>query len=138
MSKTTLARDKQVPLCLVEVGAGLTLVVAPSVLTTLLVGTQLDTPTALIVGRVAGIALLSLVIACWVARTDALNPVARGLVAGMLLYNAGIVALLVHADTSLGLTGVLQWPAILIHGALAVWCVICFLNKGPASDRQQG
>ena len=115
---------------LVEVGAGLTLVVAPSVLTTLLVGTQLDTPTALIVGRVAGIALLSFVIACWVARTDTLSPVARGLVAGMLLYNVGVVTLLVHADTALGLTGVLLWPAILIHGALAAWCVVCLLSKG--------
>ena len=84
---------------LIEVAAGLTLVVAPSKLTTLLVGTQLDTPTALIVGRVAGIALLSFVIACWVARTDTLSPVARGLVAGMLLYNVGVVTLLVHADT---------------------------------------
>ena len=110
---------------LVEVGAGLTLVVAPSVLTTLLVGTQLDTPTALIVGRVAGVALLSLVIACWVARNDAQSPVARGLVAGMLLYNVGVVTLLLYAGTALGLAGVLLWPAILIHGALAVWCVIC-------------
>jgi hypothetical protein len=113
---------------LVEVGAGLTLVVAPSELTTLLVGTQLDTPTALIVGRVAGVALLSLVIACWMARTDAQSSVARGLVAGMLLYNAGVVTFLVHAGTALGITGVLLWPAILIHGALAVWCVICVAN----------
>lgn len=115
---------------LVEVGAGLTLAVAPSALTTLLVGTQLETPTALIVGRVAGIALLSLVIACWVASYDARNPVAKGLVAGMLLYNAGVVSLLLYAVTALDLTGALLWPAIFIHVALAVWCVVCLLNTG--------
>jgi hypothetical protein len=115
---------------LVEVGAGLILAVSPTVLTTLLLGTQLDNPTALIVGRVAGIALLSLVIACWMARNDAQNPVAKGLVAGMLLYNAGVVTLLLHAGTALGLTGILLWPAILIHAALALWCVICLLSKG--------
>jgi hypothetical protein len=115
---------------LVEFGAGLTLAVAPSALTTLLVGTQLETPTALIVGRVAGIALLSLVIACWVASHDARSPVAKGLVAGMLLYNSGVVSLLLYAATALDLTGALLWPGILIHGALAVWCVVCLLNAG--------
>jgi hypothetical protein len=115
---------------LVEVGAGLTLAVAPSALTTLLVGTRLETPTALIVGRVAGIALLSLVIACCVASYDARNPVAKGLVAGMLLYNAGVVSLLLYAVTALDLSGALLWPAILIHGALAVWCTVCLLNTG--------
>jgi hypothetical protein len=59
---------------MVEVGAGLTLLVAPSALTMLLIGTQLNTPTALIVGRVAGVALLALVIACWLARDDAHGP----------------------------------------------------------------
>ena len=115
---------------LVEVGAGLTLVVAPSALTTLLVGTQLETPTALVVGRVAGVALLSLVIACCVGSNDAQSPVAKGLVAGMLLYNAGVVSLLLHAGIALGLTGHLLWPAILVHAALAVWCVVCLLSKG--------
>ena len=63
-----------------------------------------------------------------VARNDAQSVVARGLVAGMLLYNAGVVTL--HAGMALGLTGVLLWPAILIHGALALWCAVSLLNKG--------
>ena len=50
----------------------------------------------------------------------------------MLLYNAGVETLLLHAGTALGLAGVLLWPAILIHGALAVWCVICLTNLGAA------
>jgi hypothetical protein len=116
---------------LVEVGAGLTLLVAPSALTTLLVGTQLDTPTALTVGRVAGVALLALVIACWVARHDAHSLVAKGLVAGMLLYNAGVVSLLVYAGTALGLTGEGLWPAILVHAVLGIWCVVGLASKGP-------
>jgi hypothetical protein len=116
---------------LVEVGAGLTLLIAPSALTTLLIGTQLDTPTALIVGRVAGVALLALVIACWVASHDAHSPVAKGLVAGMLLYNVGVVSLLAYAGTVLSLTGEGLWPAILAHAALGAWCVVCLVSKGP-------
>jgi hypothetical protein len=115
----------------VEVGAGLTLLVAPSALASLLIGTQLDTPTGLIVGRVAGVALLALVIACWVARHDAHSLVAKGLVAGALFYNLGVVSLLLYADTSLGLTGKWLWPAILVHAALAVWCVVGLVSKGP-------
>jgi hypothetical protein len=109
----------------VEVGAGLVLGIAPSVLTKLLFGTELETTTAIIAGRVAGIALLSLVVACWIARSDTQSPVARGVVAGMLLYNAGIVALLLAAGMAPGLAGVLLWPAVAVHAALAVWCVVC-------------
>lgn len=115
---------------LVEVGVGLILGLAPSVMTRLLFTSQLDTPTAVIVGRVAGIALLSLLIACWVARNDIPSVVARGVVAGMLLYNASIVALLLAAAMAPSLTGVLLWPALVVHAALAVWCVVCLSMKG--------
>jgi hypothetical protein len=65
---------------LVEAGAGFILVVAPAVLTTLLFGTQIESPMGMIAGRVAGVALLSLVIACWVARSDARSLAVKGLV----------------------------------------------------------
>ena len=114
---------------LVEVGAGLILGIGPSVLTKLLFGTELETTTAIMAGRVAGIALLSLVIACWTARNDTQSPGARGVVAGMLLYNAGVVALLLAAGMAHGLTGALLWPALVIHAAMAVWCVVCLSLK---------
>lgn len=118
---------------LVEVGAGLVLLVSPSALTKLLFGTQLDAPTALISGRVAGAALLALVLACWLARNDAQSLVAKGLVAGMLLYNTGVVALLLYAGTASALAGVGLWPAVLIHLLLAAWCIALLRVSGTAA-----
>jgi len=43
------------------------------------------------------VALLALGVACWLAREDAASRAAKGLVAAMLLYNIGVVAVLVLA-----------------------------------------
>lgn len=120
---------------LVEMGAGLALVVSPPVLTTILFGTTPETPTALITGRIAGIALLSLVTACWIARNDPASVAATGVVGGMLLYNLGVVVSLFYAGTCEGLVGVGLWPAVVTHALLAVWCVACLGSKriSPAS-----
>src|SRR4029450_4066547 len=106
---------------LAETGVGLLLLLSPPLVSGLLLGASLDAPAALIVGRIAGAALVSLGVACWLARDDGLSLALRGLIAAMLLYNCAAAAILAHAGAVVGLVGVLIWPAVALHAALAVW-----------------
>jgi len=87
---------------------------------------------ALVVCRLAGAWLLSFGGACWRARNDGPNRALRGLVAAMLLYNCAAVAVLANAGAGVRLVGVLMWPAVALHSALAVWCIACMRN-GPVN-----
>jgi hypothetical protein len=108
-----------------ETATGLALLGLPLLVVSLLLGGSLDTPAALVVARVTGAALLSLGVACWLARNDEKSRAAAGLVAAMLLYNVAAVAVLVHAGVGLGLPGIGLWPTVVLHAALAVWCIAC-------------
>ena len=70
---------------LIEFGAGLALIAMPSVVATLLLGARLDTPVASTVARVAGVALLAIATACWLARDDGHSRAARGLACAMAI-----------------------------------------------------
>lgn len=105
----------------IELGAGLTLLVAPAVVIRLLFGSEVDVFPATSIARVTGAALLSLGTACWWARHDERTEASRGLVGALLVYNAAVAALV--SVGVLGDLGPLQWSAIVLHAALAIWCV---------------
>jgi hypothetical protein len=122
---------------LAEAGVGLPLLLSPPLVAGLLLGVSLDAPAALIVGRIAGAALLSLGVACWLARDDGPSSARRGLVTAMLLYNCAAGAVLAHAGASVRLVGVLMWPAVALHAVLAVWCIAC-MRSGSANASTAG
>jgi hypothetical protein len=113
----------------VEATLGLALVASPSAPVSLLLGTELETPTATAVGRVAGVALLSLGTACWLGRRDQPERAATTLIVPMLLYNAGAVAILAFADFGSGLRGVALWPALALHVGIATWGTACLRTR---------
>jgi|SRR5271170_335419 len=118
----------------IEAGAGLALLFFPSVTVELLLGAPLKAPASLAVARVGGTALLALGIACWLARDDTQSPTARGLVAAMVVYNLGIVVVLGTAGIRSLPAGFVLWPAaVLLHGAMAAWCILS-LVRGKARD----
>jgi hypothetical protein len=113
----------------IEIVTGIALLTIPAMLAPTLLGAVLDTPAGLIVARIAGAALISLGVACWLARKDTQSRAARGVVTAMLLYNIGAVAVLAYAGMGLKLSGIGLWPAILLHTALTAWCVACLRTK---------
>jgi hypothetical protein len=114
---------------MIEIGAGLALMALPSEMAMLLLGSSLDAPAALTVARVAGAALIALGTACWLARCDGVSRAVTGLVAAILVYNLGAVAVLAYGGIGLGLTGVALWPAVVLHAGMAVWCIKLVAGK---------
>jgi uncharacterized membrane protein YdjX (TVP38/TMEM64 family) len=112
-----------------EAGTGFALLAIPSMVAALLLGTSLDSPAGLAVARVAGVALLALGVACWLARHDWQSRAAKGLVGAMVLYNAAIAAVLVYAFIGGELSGIGLWPVVVVHALMTIWCVMLLLNR---------
>ena len=91
-----------------EAATGLALLIVPSLVGRLLLGHEL-TGTAIIVARVTGIALIGLGVACWPGPPRV----------GMLVYTAIVAAYLAYLGIAAGSSGILLWPAVVVHVILA-------------------
>jgi len=107
----------------IEAGAGLALLLIPTVAVSALLGAPLDTATGFVAARIAGAALVALAIACWQARNGERGSSATGVVEAMSFYNFVGAIVLVYAGTRLDLRSALLWPAIVLHLVLGAWCV---------------
>ena len=114
---------------LLEAAAGFGLAASPSLLISLLLGSPLDTRSESVVGRLAGLALLTLGLLCWLARNDQQNRVTAGPVAALLFYNVAVATLLAYARLGLGLSGIGLWPTVALHAGLALWCIACLRTR---------
>lgn len=114
---------------MLEAATGLGMLAFPSVVATLILGLALDSGVARVIARVAGIAILALATACWLARQDGQSRATRGLASAMVLYNAGVIVMLVYGALDLGVSGIALWPILLVHAAMCAWCVTWLLAK---------
>src|SRR4051795_13603910 len=111
---------------IIEAATGLGLIAVPAIVVRLLLGAEIS-GASIPLGRVAGVALLALGVACWLARDDGKSRAARGLVITMLFYNIAVAVLLADADIGMGLHGLALWPAVILHAVMAIWCAASLL-----------
>jgi hypothetical protein len=124
-----LVRTLLIVTALFEIATGFALAISPSLPVSLLLGSPLDTSSGSVVGRLAGVALLTLGLVCWRARNDDQSRVTCGPVVAMLFYNVAAATLLVYARLGLRLSGVCLWPAAVLHAVLALWCIACLRSR---------
>jgi hypothetical protein len=102
---------------LVEAAAGFILVIAPGLFASLIFGSDLA-ETGILVARLAGIALLTVALACWPANRTLTPP--TNVVRALVFYN--VVVAIYLADVAIGpkLSGPLLWPVVALHALLAL------------------
>ena len=101
-----------------EAATGVAMFVVPSIVGRLLLGDELA-GAALTVARVAGIALIGLGIACWPGPP----------LVGMLTYSILVALYLAYLGLTDGATGVLLWPAVVVHMILSGLLIYCFVTR---------
>ena len=123
---------------LAEGSIGLGLLLLPSVPLALLLGLESAAVEAVLVGRIAGAALVAIATASWAAKAEALNPAVFGLLSGILIYNTLVLILLVYASALLKMAGVLLWPTVVAHAVLAVWGALLLFRGEIGDSRRAG
>jgi hypothetical protein len=126
--KSRVNMPLQTVAAIIEAGAGLALLVLPSFTASLLLGTPLESAAAMSLARVGGAAIVALAIVCSLCR-DVRSPASQGVVVALLFYNLAVAGVLAFAGFGHDLHGVLLWPAVIFHIAMAVWCVATFLRS---------
>jgi hypothetical protein len=105
-----------------EAATGLALLILPSLVVRLLLGAELA-GVANPVARVLGIALLALGVCCWPGSTA---------LCGMLTYGAFVTVYLAYLGLVGGSTGILLWPAVVLHALLtALLARVWFQSRTP-------
>jgi len=107
---------------IIEAATGLGLIVVPAMVVRLLLGGEIS-GASIPLGRVAGVALLALGVACWFASYEVQNRAARGVASAMMLYNVGVILVLGAAGLQSRPVGIALWPAVILHAAMSAWCV---------------
>ena len=108
-----------------EAATGLALMVVPALVGRLLLGVELF-GIAVVIGRVTGIALIALGVACWPGRTALCGMLTYSVLATLYLLFLGIRGLWV---------GPLLWPAVVLHAIMAILLGGAWLMS-PKTDRQ--
>ena len=114
---------------LAEILIGILLVFFPNFIIGLLFETPITETSGIISSMIAGVAIISLTIICWLVQNkiDAIETVK-----GMLFYNFAIIAVVIYLIGVYKISGLGVWLVIGFHTFQGIWSIIILMkNKMP-------
>jgi len=120
---------------LIESVTGLILLISPSFLVFALLGSSLDGAAGLLLGRIAGIALISLGTVSWLARKDEKSVSSKGIAVALLLYNIVVAFLLAYTGLNSSQLELPLWSVVVVHLLLAIWLIKIFIDDNHAKNK---
>jgi hypothetical protein len=101
----------------IEFCTGLLLIIDPALVVSLLLGADIS-GVAIFLGQFFGIGLLALGLACWPGKLSVANHASP--FRALLVYNLLVALYLAYLNLHLQMAGMLLWPAVVLHGAVAL------------------
>lgn len=117
-----------------ETATGLALLLDPAGGAMALFGSSME-GAGVAIGRIGGGGLLSLGIACWVARKTPMAPASIGVAWAYLAYNAVACVTLAWASVALGGASLPAMGGAVLHGVLGAAMLGALLGRDQASAR---
>ena len=114
MRTTQWSRSVLSVAAVIEAVTGLVIILFPHVLIRLLFNAEV-VGVGIVIGRLAGIALISLGLGCWMGRQEASGGWA---LSAMLIYNALVTIYFALVGFGTEFVGMLLWPAAALHAVL--------------------
>jgi hypothetical protein len=105
---------------------GIALIGIPNIIVLFLLGKPANGTGGVITAMIAGAAILSLAVICWLLRESANQ---RKLVKGMLFYNCLILSIAIYGVLFHGLTGPGLWLILFSHAGFSVWGAVALRVK---------
>ena len=124
-----------------EAATGLIVLAIPSIALRALFGIEID-GAAIIMSRIAGVALIGLGVACWPGRAPRVRAPLAGAnqgdniqqLYGMLTYSVLVTLYLIRIGIRGAPVGPLLWPAVMVHAVLIILLVVAgFKARKPTS-----
>ena len=124
----------------IEGAAGVALLIWPSATVWALAGpTVVLSSLALTLVRLGGAVLLAVGAGAALASRHPESGAARAMTGGMTIYNFGAAGGLCVPELALSQGGFLLWPAVVLHAAMGIWCVVCLRRarrpEGPTAPK---
>jgi hypothetical protein len=117
-----------------ELPTAAVLIIDPSLFCGLLFGAAM-TPPGEALGRISGVALLALAVACWPSRTGGAS---MPRVQALFLFSTLVAAYLFYLGIRANLVGMLLWPAAATHAAFAILLALCWSRAQARHGRRRG